>query len=88
MNMHTQMSPDRHLLPRSLLPRRPAGQFAFIEGYIVDHIDGGMVATVVARGRTAAGVEIYALEMEDKGDDRVRVMRGPWLVSASKQKHS
>lgn len=79
MNMH--IATDRHMLPRSLLGRRPT-TFKFEIGDMVEHVSGGLLSIVQDRNTSSMGTEIYSVS--DASDpSSIRTMRGPWLQLAA-----
>jgi hypothetical protein len=80
MNVQTISHTDRQALPRALVGRRRP-TFLFEIGDIVDHVMGGMLAVVLNRSLTAAGIDVYAIK-EFANPGEVRVMRGPYMVRA------
>jgi len=57
MNTHATLSPDRTLLPRGLLPRRPSANFRFELGTPV--LSYGDIWIVTGRQRSSVGRECY-----------------------------
>ena len=89
MTTHAHMPADRSLLPRSLLPRRPAADvqqinWRFELGAVVEFWDE--LGVVVDRSATSAGRHLYTLKIVNPQHGReVRVVRDGFIERAPDQ---